>query len=214
MKIDKKQNLRAVAHVLLLSLMAVTIIACQEIKEPSEYDKWEERNQTFVDSISDLTAGRVVVSAADADAMEVGTYYAIETSASTNYKLQYIYVKKLLANSEGLRPYYTDAAFVYYYGTNILGERFDGNFIGFTAIDKRTLDGHENLPTQFNRPSKFFVDSSIIAGWKTALQYMREGERWMVFIPYQSAYGKSGSSSILGYSMLCFDMIVDQVIRQ
>lgn len=214
MKLNIRHILRAVPHVLLLSLMAVTTIACQVIKEPSEYDNWEECNQAFVDSISDLSAGRVVASAADADAMQVGTYYAIETSASTNYKLQYIYVKKLLANSDGLRSYYTDAAFVYYYGTNILGERFDGNFTGFTAIDKRTLDGHENLPTQFNTPSKFNVDSSIIAGWKTALQYMREGERWIVFIPYQSAYGKNGSGNILGYSMLCFDMIVDQVIRQ
>ncbi|MBO7601702.1 MAG: FKBP-type peptidyl-prolyl cis-trans isomerase [Bacteroidaceae bacterium] len=214
MKLNIRHILRAVPHVLLLSLMAVTTIACQVIKEPSEYDNWEERNQAFIDSISDLSAGRVVASAADADAMQVGTYYAIETSASTNYKLQYIYVKKLLANSDGLRSYYTDAAFVYYYGTNILGERFDGNFTGFTAIDKRTLDGHENLPTQFNTPSKFNVDSSIIAGWKTALQYMREGERWIVFIPYQSAYGKNGSGNILGYSMLCFDMIVDQVIRQ
>lgn len=214
MKLNIRHILRAVPHVLLLSLMAVTTIACQVIKEPSEYDNWEERNQAFVDSISDLSAGRVVASAADADAMQVGTYYAIETSASTNYKLQYIYVKKLLANSDGLRSYYTDAAFVYYYGTNILGERFDGNFTGFTAIDKRALDGHENLPTQFNTPSKFNVDSSIIAGWKTALQYMREGERWIVFIPYQSAYGKNGSGNILGYSMLCFDMIVDQVIRQ
>lgn len=214
MKLNIRHILRAVPHVLFLSMMAVTTIACQVIKEPSEYDNWEERNQAFVDSISDLSAGRVVASAADADAMQVGTYYAIETSASTNYKLQYIYVKKLLANSDGLRSYYTDAAFVYYYGTNILGERFDGNFTGFTAIDKRTLDGHENLPTQFNTPSKFNVDSSIIAGWKTALQYMREGERWIVFIPYQSAYGKNGSGNILGYSMLCFDMIVDQVIRQ
>jgi FKBP-type peptidyl-prolyl cis-trans isomerase FklB len=213
MKIIKRHTLRTVASVLLLSLMAVATIACQEIKEPSEYDNWEDRNQAFVDSISDLAAGRVVVSADDADAMQVGTYYAIETSASTNYKLQYIYVKKLLANTDGLRPYYTDAASVYYFGTNILGERFDGNFTGFTAIDKRTLDGHENLPTQFNTPSVFYIDGSIIAGWKTALQYMREGERWMVFIPYQSAYGKSGSGTILGYSMLCFDMLLDGVIR-
>ena len=43
---------------------------------------------------------------------------------------------------------------------------------------------------------------------------MREGERWMVYIPYQRAYGVKGSGTILGYTLLCFDMIVDEVIRQ
>ena len=214
MNINTRQLFRAVAHMLLLVFVVGAVIACEEIKEPSIYDNWEEKNKLFVDSISDLAAGRVVATAAEADAMQVGTYYAIETNTSTNYQLQYIYVKKLLANTEGIRAYYTDAASVYYYGTDITGARFDGNFTGYSAIDKRTLDGNENLPTLFNTPSTFTVNGNIIQGWKTALQYMREGERWMVFIPYQSAYGTSGSGSILGYSMLCFDILVDEVIRQ
>jgi FKBP-type peptidyl-prolyl cis-trans isomerase FklB len=199
---------------LLLGLVAVATIACKEVKEADEYDNWKERNQLFVDSISNLASGKIVVSEADADAMQVGTYYAIETNVSTNRQLQFIYVKKLLANTEGKRAYYTDKASVFYYGTNINGSRFDGNFEGYNCIDKSTLDGNENLPTQFNMPTEFAVNGSIISGWKTALQYMREGERWMVYVPYQSAYGKNGNGSILGYTMLCFDMIVDEVKRQ
>ena len=103
---------------------------------------------------------------------------------------------------------------VYYYGTLINGSRFDGNFTGFSGNDKRTLDGLESWPTEFNSPTEFTINGSIIAGWKTALQHMREGERWMVYIPYQSGYGKNGRDTILGYSTLCFDMIVDEVIRQ
>ena len=213
MKINTLHPLRAVARLLLCGAVALTAIACQVVKEVDEYDNWQERNQLFVDSISSLAAGRIVVSAADADAMQVGTYYAIETSVSTNLKQQYLYVKKLLANTEGIRAYYTDKATVYYYGTNILGARFDGNFTGYTAIDKSTLDGTQNLPTQFDTPTDFNINGSMIAGWKTALQYMREGERWMVYVPYESGYGTAGSGSILGYTMLCFDMMVDKVTR-
>lgn len=214
MKRAKRYYLRDMMRMLLMGIAVVSAIACQEVKEVDEYDNWQERNELFADSIANLAAGKIVSSAADADAMQVGSYYAIETSASTNFLLQYIYVKKLVANTVGERPYYTDAANVYYYGTLINGSRFDGNFTGFSGNDKRTLDGHESWPTEFNSPTEFSINGNIIVGWKTALQHMREGERWMVFIPYQSGYGKNGSDAILGYSMLCFDMIVDEVIRQ
>jgi len=35
---------------------------------------------------------------------------------------------------------------------------------------------------------------------------MHIGDRWKVYMPYQLAYGESGSSSIPGYSTLVFDM--------
>ena len=168
-------------------IMSLAVVGCKEVKEEDEYDNWKERNQLFVDSIGNLASGKIVVTADDADAMQLGTYYAIETNASTNYQSQYIYVKKLLANTIGERAYYTDKASVFYYGTLINGSRFDGNFTGFSCIDKSALDGNDNLPTEFNSPTEFAVNGSIISGWKTALQYMREGERWMVYIPYQSA---------------------------
>lgn len=184
--------------------------ACSEVKELDEYDNWEERNQAYVDSLINIASGRVVITASEANAMQVGTMYAIETSASTNKLNQYVYVKKLLANEVGRRPFYTDKVSVYYYGTYLNGKSFDGNFKGYTGVDKGELDGTQRLPDQFDSPTEFAV-SNLIVGWKTALQYMREGERWMVYIPYQSGYGKDGSSSVLGYSMLCFDIILDEV---
>ena len=197
---------------LMLSLVALAaMIACQEIKEVTDYDNWQERNEAFADSLSMLAASKAVVTAAEADAMQVGQYYAIETSASTNLLSQYIYVKKLTSNTTGDRPYYTDRASAYYYGTYINGHRFDGNFNGYSAIEKGTLDGSDKLPTEFDTPLRIAIYGDIIVGWKTALQYMREGERWMVFIPYQSAYGKDGDNGVLGYSLLCFDIILDEV---
>lgn len=195
----------------LLLVMAAAAVGCSEVKEVGEFDNWKERNIAYADSLSDLTSGRVVVTESDADAMQVGTLYAIETTASTNKLNQYVYVKKLTSNKAGRRPYYTDDVKMFYYGTYITGSRFDGNFKGYTGIDKGTLDGNQKKPDQFNTSTQFGV-YSVITGWKTALQYMREGERWIVYVPYQSGYGKDGNGTVLGYSLLCFDMIMDEVM--
>ena len=45
---------------------------------------------------------------------------------------------------------------------------------------------------------------NLIEGFSTAMQYMVEGDDWMVFIPYNLAYGSAGSGKIPGYSTLQF----------
>ena len=75
----------------------------------------------------------------------------------------------------------------------------------------KTLPNPNGL-TAFNSPSEFVV-SKVIAGWTWALQYMRVGERWMLYIPWQSGYGASGSSSgdIPGYTSLTFDVCLEGI---
>ena len=45
---------------------------------------------------------------------------------------------------------------------------------------------------------------NLIEGFSTAIQYMVEGDDWMIFIPYTLAYGSEGSGKIPGYSTLQF----------
>jgi FKBP-type peptidyl-prolyl cis-trans isomerase len=44
----------------------------------------------------------------------------------------------------------------------------------------------------------------LVEGFSTALQYMVEGDDWMVFIPQNLAYGASEKSDIRAYSTLQF----------
>jgi len=46
--------------------------------------------------------------------------------------------------------------------------------------------------------------SSFIVGYYTALQYMVEGDDWMVYIPYRLGYGTSDHGTIPAYSTLQF----------
>ena len=135
---------------------------------------------------------------------------------------QYVYCKKLWKTDSGAYPLFTEKVSVFYRGTFITGEEFDGNFDGFGATDREIPlplsdplsenSPESKWPTAFNSPSEFVV-SKVIAGWTWALQYMRVGERWMLYIPWQSGYGASGSSSgdIPGYTSLTFDVCLEGI---
>ncbi len=47
---------------------------------------------------------------------------------------------------------------------------------------------------------------STVAGFYTALQYMREGDNCRVYIPQQLAYGASATGSVPAYSTLAFHL--------
>lgn len=195
----------------LLPLAALLFASCEEVQEASKYDNWQARNEAFIDSIARETGGLIIDSEEKAAAVEVGRLFAIATTAGTMSGDQYVYCKKITANPEGRRPLYTETVSAYYYGTLITGDKFDGNFTGYSAVDRQELNAEDKKPTEFDAPSEFSV-SGVIAGWTAALQLMKTGERWMLYIPYQSGYGTSGSGSILGYSALTFDLILDDIV--
>lgn len=194
-----------------LPLAALLFASCEEVQEASKYDNWQARNEAYIDSIAGETGKVFVATLEDADRMEPGSLFAIATTSGTTAGEQYVYCKKITANPEGRRPLYTETVSAYYYGTLITGDKFDGNFTGYSAIDYQELNAEDKKPTDFDAPTEFTV-SGVITGWTAALQLMRTGERWMLYIPYQSAYGTSGSGSIPGYSALAFDIILDDIV--
>lgn len=206
-----------------LLFVAGAFVACEEVQEGGKYDNWQLRNEAFIDSIRSKVGDNIVTSRTDAENMEIGKLYAIKVETeSTSANPQYVYCKKLWKSNDGAYPLYTEKVNAFYHGTLITGDRFDGNFEGFGATDRdiplplsEPLPLLENpsgskWPTVFDSSSEFAV-SGVIAGWTWALQYMRAGERWMLYIPWQSAYGSSGSSTILGYSSLTFDVYLDGI---
>lgn len=194
-----------------LPLAALLFASCEEVQEASKYDNWQARNEAYIDSIAGETGKVFVATLEDADRMEPGRLFAIATTSGTTAGEQYVYCKKITANPEGRRPLYTETVSAYYYGTLITGDKFDGNFTGYSAVDRQELNAEDKKPTEFDAPAEFAV-SGVITGWTAALQLMRTGERWMLYIPYQSPYGTSGSGSIPGYSALAFDIILDDIV--
>jgi len=77
---------------------------------------------------------------------------------------------KVLAEGSGKMPKAEDTVTVHYKGTLIDGREFDASY-------KR------------GQPATFKVNG-VIKGWSEALQLMKEGSKWQLYIPPDLAYGE------------------------
>lgn len=57
--------------------------------------------------------------------------------------------------------------------------------------------------------TKEFTCSGVVDGFATALINMKAGDHWMVYIPYQLAYGTTANDVIPAYSMLTFEIVLE-----
>ena len=74
---------------------------------------------------------------------------------------------------------------------------YEGTLIDGTVFDSSYRRGE---------PAVFGV-SQVIQGWVEALQLMKTGSKWRLYIPYDLAYGEHGAgSAIPPYSALIFDV--------
>ena len=88
--------------------------------------------------------------------------------------LQYLVLKE----GTGKRPTATDEVEVHYHGTLLDGTVFD------SSVER-------------GEPASFPV-GRVIAGWTEALQLMKEGAKWRVFIPSKLAYHQRGAPPKIG----------------
>jgi FKBP-type peptidyl-prolyl cis-trans isomerase FklB len=80
---------------------------------------------------------------------------------------------KVLKSGSGPSPKATDKVTVHYKGTLLNGTQFD------SSIDR-------------GEPATFEVNK-VIKGWTEAMQMMKVGDKWQVFIPSDLAYGPRGN---------------------
>lgn len=213
---------------LFLFVCGMAFTACEETTEPTAYDNWRERNDAFIDSIRTETgenylvwrnpATRVTTDLGQTD-MVLGDLYAVEVQdGNTTAGLQYAYCKKLVDNPDGERLLYTDNVEMYYHGTLINGEEFDGNFEGYGATDQQIpLDPAQmKWPTDFDEPTVMNVSNNMLNGVEWVLQHARTGERWIIYVPYYDGvgYGESDYNSIRGCSVLTFDYIIGDIVEE
>jgi FKBP-type peptidyl-prolyl cis-trans isomerase FklB len=93
---------------------------------------------------------------------------------------------KILTAGHGATPVDGDTVTVNYRGTLLDGTEFDSSY-------KR---GH---------PAQFPVNG-VIRGWTEALEKMKVGAKWRLFIPANLAYGEQGRPGIAPNAVLIFDV--------
>jgi len=101
---------------------------------------------------------------------------------------------KVLKEGSGATPGPDDRVKVNYRGTLLNGDEFDSSY------------GR-------GEPAVFRV-SGVVEGWQEALQLMKEGAKWQLFVPPDLAYGERGFGSNIGpNAVLIFEIELLEVVR-
>ncbi len=101
---------------------------------------------------------------------------------------------KVIKSGTGKTPKATDTVLAHYTGTLINGTKFD------SSIDR-------------GEPAQFPVNG-VIKGWIEALQLMKEGDKWNLYVPSDLAYGPRGVNQMIGpNTVLIFEVELIKVIE-
>jgi len=130
-----------------------------------------------------------------AENLAAGTAFLEANKAKQGVKvlpsgLQY----KVITEGTGNTPTADDKVKTHYRGTLIDGTEFDSSY-------KR------------NKPAEFPV-KGVIKGWTEALQLMKEGSKWELYIPANLAYGERGRPGIPPNSTLIFEIELIEIVKQ
>jgi FKBP-type peptidyl-prolyl cis-trans isomerase FklB len=112
----------------------------------------------------------------------------VKTTASG---LQY----KVIKSGTGASPKKEDSVKVHYHGTLVDGTVFD------SSVER-------------GEPVTFGV-GEVIPGWTEALQLMKEGDKWQLYIPSKLAYGERAAGPKIGpNSTLIFDVELLSIVKK
>ena len=147
--------------------------------------------QTFQQQLADQQSAAMEEARAASEAFLTANAQedGVVTTASG---LQYLVLTS--GTADGASPTLQDSVLAHYHGTLIDGSVFD------SSVDR-------------GEPAEFGV-SQVIAGWTEALQLMKAGDKWRLFIPSALAYGDQGSGPIGPHSALIFDVELLEVNPQ
>lgn len=181
-----------------LFVTSLFITSCEETEGAVDpYHNWQERNQLYIDSIAREAKANPV------QWKVIHTYKSVPSLGDLDQNVNdYVYCKVLKEGTGTVKPLYTDSVATHYRGKLI--PLYNGSEEVFDQSYRGDLNPEIAVPLEF-------AVNGVIDGWTTALQEMREGDRWEVYIPYTLGYGTSGNGSIPGYSALIFDMQLEKI---
>lgn len=191
---------------LLLLLPTLLLASCKEEDDTvEEYANWKEVNDNA------FKAKYSAAVATTTDNLDTIRCYAF-TPKPVAPPTDYIVVEKLERINELVKsdsktgtPIFTDSVAISYRGnlqpsaSHKEGLVFDQSFTSnpYNYLTAKAYKGKVN---------------AFVAGFCTALQHMKVGDHWKVYIPHELAYGStsSSSSSIPAYSMLTFEIVLEK----
>lgn len=169
---------------LLLFTLAAFIFASCDKKDDETNEIWKDNNEAAYIKTAALAEYKTIL------------------SESKNGSIAYTAIE----SGEGETPLFTDQVKVLYTGwykmvdwnkpdifTNESGVKVTNKIIFDSTADR------SDVPSIFNV-------SGVVDGFSTALQNMKVGDKWEIWIPYKLGYGEGGQGSIPGFTTLVFEV--------
>ena len=191
-------------YFLAVALFAVFGLAsCSEEDDTvEEFPNWQARNDAFFNSLTDSVLNLLELNPARTDWKRIKSWSKSDSIEGSNS--DYIIVKVIEeGDPASATPLYTDPVTVHYLGRLLpsvsypYGYVFDQSYYG-------------NYYDDVSKPLQMAIGNSggnmLVDGFATALQHMRRGDHWMVYIPYQLGYGSQSQTGVPAYSTLIFDL--------
>ncbi len=179
---------------LLVALLApLCLTSCSEDdNEVEEFPNWRQTNEEQLAALYERAQG-----VTDGSWKVIKNYTledAVPGSAANS-----IVVEVLQAGTGSGSPMFSDSVKINYRGRLLPSTSYPDGYV----FDE-SYTGDYNPATA--NPVTMYV-GELVDGFATALQNMRIGDHWRVYMPYQLGYGVNGTSSgIPGYSTLVFDI--------
>ncbi|MDR2475323.1 MAG: FKBP-type peptidyl-prolyl cis-trans isomerase [Bacteroidales bacterium] len=166
--------------------LLVTFLVCIACSKDDSNTSWKDENEAFFHELATRS---------DLNKIEAGSkggviYYRVIQSGSPDQP----------------SPIYNGHAVdVFYRGVTLLG---------FDKQHDAIVSGKE-FDTTFKPANLTGVDTyapvrlqltSVIEGWREALQRMKKGDKWQIYIPWQLGYKDQQQSAIPAYSTLIFEI--------
>ena len=204
--------MRHIKSILAIAAMVGALFSMSSCSETDdtveEYADWKNKNEAYF--TSKYNAVKQAIAAGDKSWKIIKSY--ARDASTTGEPTDYILVKVIRSGEGSGPPLFTDTVRVHYRGqfiasaTHVDSKDKELGYVFDTSWS--TDDFNEDISV----PAKFCVNS-LCDGFSTALQNMRIGDRWIVYMPYQLGYGTTELKSVPAYSTLVFDMTLAAFYR-
>ena len=153
-------------------------------KPEMSYQEAKETLDTFFQDLANKINEKNIQAGKDFLAKNKEQEGVVELASGLQYQI--------LSSGAGKSPSITNRVKCHYTGMLLDGTVFDSS-------------------VQRGEPAEFGVNQ-VITGWTEALQLMKEGDKWRLFIPSDMAYGARGAgNSIPPHATLIFDVELIEV---
>lgn len=193
-------KLRHNISILAVALFAVVgLFSCSEADdEIEEFPNWVATNEAYFNRLSDSVASVIAANPSQGEWRRIKCWSLQDSVAGKNSDYILAKVVSSAPATETESPLYTDTVTVHYVGKLIPSTTYSNGY----EFDRSY---YEPFDEEISVPSQFAV-SGVVDGFATAVQNMRRGDHWIVYVPYQLGYGSTTTSGIEGGSTLIFDI--------